>query len=439
MARIIRSVKLDTRTARRSIRQGKAPVWQRIDRGRSLGYRRGQNGGAWLARFYGGKNYSWQEKLGDADDTSDSDGVKILDYAQACKKADDFFLLSLTRATGEAPRRGFWKVSDAIDFYLKHLERNDKRDVLHARYDFNAHVIPTMGEIPVSKLTGKTLEEWRDKLATSPKRSKKKVKGSEEPEVPKPMTDEQRRQRKSTANRIVRRLTAALNYSLKKHKVHADPTNWRIQNFPKVDSARPNFLDENQQQIFVRACAAEKNFQDLVVAALHTGCRYGELGRLRVKDFVSSGPSIFVELSKTENSRHVFLDDDAEEFFRLITKNRSADEIMLVRSDGKSWGKDDVKKPMRRALKVAGMTGIQFHSLRHSFATRLLTSPGGNTEVARKALGHSNARMVEKHYGHLTDTHMKGVMAALPSAGLNRAAKDTGAKVVALRARKRTA
>jgi integrase len=87
---------------------------------------------------------------------------------------------------------------------------------------------------------------------------------------------------------------------------------------------------------------------------------------------------------------------------------------------------------MRRALKAAHMSGIQFHSLRHSFATRLLTR-GVTMQIAAKILGHSSVRMIERNYGHLTDDHMREVIAALPSAGLNRAAKDAGVKIVRMR------
>jgi integrase len=431
MARLVKSAKLDTRTARRAIRQGKAPVWQTIERGRSLGYRCGRKGGTWLGRFYT-DNYRCEEKLGAADDTSDSDGILILDYAQALQKANRFFLSALARATGEAPRRGAYTVNDAIAFYLKHLEHSHKPDFLHARYDFNAHVIPTLGGIQVGKLTSTLLEKWRDELASSPKRSQKKIKEGEEPAVAKPMTDDERRQRRSTTNRIVRRLRAALNYSLDERKVNANAMNWRIRPFENVETARANFLNEREQQNFVKACAAEEPFQNLAMAALHSGCRYSELGRLRVKDFVPSGPSIFVETSKGGESRYVPLDKDGESFFKSLTSNRSAGETMLLRSGGEAWGKDDTKKPMRRALDAAGMTGIQFHSLRHSFATRLLMS-GMPMQVVAKILGHSSLRMIERHYGHLTDDHMKEQMGALPSAGLNRAAKDTGAKVVRMR------
>ena len=243
------------------------------------------------------------------------------------------------------------------------------------------------------------------------------------------MTDEEKRRRRSTANRTVRRLVAALNYCLETGKISANPMTWRLRPFENAETARTTFLTENEQQAFVRACAAEKNFQALVMAALHTGCRYSELGRLRVKDFVPTGPSIFVETSKAGKSRHVFLDKEGESFFKSLTRNRSAEAIMLIRANGNPWAKDNVKKPMRRALMVAGMGGIQFHSLRHSFATRLLTQ-GVAIQVAAKMLGHSSVRMIERNYGHLTDDHMKEVISALPSTGLNRAAREKNAKVI---------
>src|SRR5277367_4313890 len=78
MARQITSNKLDTRTARRSLERFK-DYWQPIERGRALKYRKSQNGGSWSARFYSlTNNHRREKKLGAADDTSDSDGVKIL-------------------------------------------------------------------------------------------------------------------------------------------------------------------------------------------------------------------------------------------------------------------------------------------------------------------------------------------------------------------------
>ncbi len=59
-----------------------------------LAYRRPRSGqaGAWLARWKDvGDKVDKQSRLGDADDYTDADGIRILNYAQAQKKAEDWF------------------------------------------------------------------------------------------------------------------------------------------------------------------------------------------------------------------------------------------------------------------------------------------------------------------------------------------------------------
>jgi photosystem II stability/assembly factor-like uncharacterized protein len=103
MPRSVKSTKLDSRTARRSIAQSKTARWFAISPGRSLGYRRGRLGGTWIAKF-NAERFRREQKLGVADDVLDSDGVQILDFVQALEKANRFFLSALAQATGEAPR-----------------------------------------------------------------------------------------------------------------------------------------------------------------------------------------------------------------------------------------------------------------------------------------------------------------------------------------------
>lgn len=82
MARRIKNVKLDTRTARRDLRQDKNPYWTRIDRNSHLGYRKGAKGGYWIVRIRLEDGFRMQS-IGTADDTSDADSLEILDYFQA--------------------------------------------------------------------------------------------------------------------------------------------------------------------------------------------------------------------------------------------------------------------------------------------------------------------------------------------------------------------
>ena len=56
---------------------------------------------------------------------------------------------------------------------------------------------------------------------------------------------------------------------------------------------------------------------------------------------------------------------------------------------------------------------VSFHILRHSYAS-LLTKAGVPLQVVASALGHADARMTEKHYGHLAPSHLAQLVRANP-------------------------
>jgi hypothetical protein len=88
MARKIRST-LETRTARLKLSVAKTALRQDRTRtpGISLGYRRNQTAGTWVARLADGKGGNWTKAIGSADDYSDADGRNVLDYWQALDAA----------------------------------------------------------------------------------------------------------------------------------------------------------------------------------------------------------------------------------------------------------------------------------------------------------------------------------------------------------------
>lgn len=436
MARSIKSKKLDSRTARRGITQGKITHWQPISRGRAIGYRRGRRGGTWVARF-DAENVRRELKLGEADDVLDSDGVQILSYEQALDRANKFFSNALMLATGETPQGGPYTIRSAVHDYLKSLEHRGAPDHRGAVYDFNRNVLPELGSIEVAKITRARLEAWRAKLAARPRLSTRKIKEDAQSELSKPMNDEERRQRRATTNRALRRVIAALNFSLETGKVNANPISWKIAPFQNAEVGRASFLTEAQQRQFVAACRRELDFQNLVLAALHSGCRLSELGRLKVRDVIVPSKTLYIEQSKSGASRHVFLDEEAMQFFKRLASDRPVDEVLLLRGESARWHKDAVKKPMRRACALSGIPRFGFHQLRHSFATRLLTQNVPMKIVAQQ-LGHTSVRMLEKHYGHLQDTHVQRMISSLPKVGLNQSAsgKQSAVRELPVRGRR---
>ena len=92
------------------------------------------------------------------------------------------------------------------------------------------------------------------------------------------------RRRKSTANRVLTVLKAALNYCFdEKHCDSNDAWGRRLKPFKQVDGKRDRYLSVDESKRLCNAC--DQDFRNLVLAALMTGGRYGELCRLQVHDF----------------------------------------------------------------------------------------------------------------------------------------------------------
>ena len=67
------------------------------------------------------------------------------------------------------------------------------------------------------------------------------------------------------------------------------------------------------------------------------------------------------------------------------------------------------------AVKAAGLEGVTWHTLRHTFASRLAMSGATENEIA-SALRHSGTALVRR-YAHLSPAHLAGVMEKVSAFG----------------------
>jgi hypothetical protein len=86
VARVRRHGKLQTREARTRLAQSVHPYRHTIQTGLALGYYKGDHAGSWYVRRRVAGRYR-VERLSDADDFADADGVNVLDFAQAQRRA----------------------------------------------------------------------------------------------------------------------------------------------------------------------------------------------------------------------------------------------------------------------------------------------------------------------------------------------------------------
>jgi integrase len=84
----------------------------------------------------------------------------------------------------------------------------------------------------------------------------------------------------------------------------------------------------------------------------------------------------------------------------------------LLKEDGSMWRKSHQLRPMNEACRRGKIDPpINFHALRHTWAS-LAAMNGVPLLIVAKNLGHSDTRMVEKHYGHLAPSYIADAIRA---------------------------
>jgi integrase len=378
-----------------------------LEPGLSVGYRKPLSGpGKWVVRHHlGGKNDYLTDTFGTADDLSDSDGVAVLSFWQAQVKArEQMVQRAHSGRVTNAPRT----VNDSIDSYIEFLDSH-RKSAREARYAANAFILPVLGKTKLEDLTAEQVRKWHVGVARAGARVRT-AKGSQQKFRQNEDDPERERRRKSTANRILTILKAALNRSWRDKHVGSDRA-WRsVEAFKNVDSARIRYLSLDEVKRFINS--ADEDFRKLVRGALESGARYGELGKMLVADFNSDAGTLSVPDPKTGKPRHIVLSTHGVEFFDEITAGRQAPEPIFLKADGSRWLDDHQADPINETNKRAKIEPpINFHGLRHTWASHAVMN-GMPLIVVAKNLGHSTTRMVEKHYGHLAPSFISDAVRA---------------------------
>jgi integrase len=408
---------LETRTGRARLPMRRAPYFVKIAKGLRLGYYRGATAGTWIGRRYLGEGSYETDPLGLADDTTEADEVKVLDYWQAQEAVRRWAERNRLADVGMT-RRGPYSVSDAVRDYLEEIAaEKPARPVRDARYIFANSVLPELGHLLVETLTTDRLVRWRNGLAARPKGVRTKRTASTRATHAIADNDEARRKRKATANRSLTMLKAALNRAFRGGRAASD-TAWRkVKPFARVEKPVIRYLSTDDARRLVNACP--KDFRRMVQAALLTGCRYSELTNLLCADFNADSDTLTIRQAKAGKPRHVVLTKEGEALFTDWTAGRPSNTHIFLRDDGQPWGKSHQQRPLNEASDIAKISPpVNFHVLRHTHASHLAMKGVGLGVIAAQ-LGHADTRMTEKHYAHLAPSYVADTIRAhFPTLGI---------------------
>jgi integrase len=416
MAGAVQHAKLDSITARSRLKRGRQPHWQALVPGKvHLGWQcwKGDPQGRWVLRRYIGSHVNANGKrigqyrtttLGRADDNAAADGMSFA-QADAAARA----MVNIPQAKNHQ-----LTVRDAVALYDA-----DKLAAGAAPSGCRApvHILPDLGDLVVAELTTERLRQWLTTMAAAPAQLRPRA-GKPQYKAA-PVTEDDYRQRRATANRTLTLLKAVLNHAFDEgHVANRDAWGRRLKPFKGVDHARMRYLQVAEAQRLLNAC--DEDFRQLVRAALETGCRYSELCRLVVRDFNPDSGTVHIRKSKSGKPRDVRLTEEGIAFFRQHCAGRAGDDLMLVRRDDATWKKSNQVLLMRTTCARGAITPpINFHGLRHTWAS-LAVMNGVPLIVVARNLGHVNTNMVQKHYGHLADDYIsEAIKAGAPRYGMS--------------------
>lgn len=406
MARTVKDARIDTRAARERLATREEPYWRLVSEGAHLGYSKGKRGGRWVARFrqpgHATKGYI-KTALGEADDTSDADGERFLDFKQAQAAARAWFDLI---ATGNRPSNvpaEPYTVSKALDDYM---EQFSGKSVVATRSRVEAIIRPELGKLDTEKLTSGQLTAWLRKRAASPARLRTGKK-ADALNVRETVGDEAIRRRRSTANRDFTVLKAALNVAFRDGRIANDDAWRKVRPFKNVDGAKLRFLTDNEAQRLVNATDAA--FRPVVQAALLTGARYGNIVTAKVRNFDPQSATLAFETTKGGRAHIVFLESEGVALFTRAAAGKAPGDLLFSRENGVRWGPSEQGRKLDDASENAKIERATFHDLRRTYGARLARQ-GVPMAVVAQALGQADQRITVRHYAHLAPSYVSSTI-----------------------------
>lgn len=299
-----------------------------------------------------------------------------------------------------------------IDQFLEHLEieKNSSkltiRDYRHYLDVFEKWYSSTLPNASITALDLATIRKYRVFLANR--------------------TDAKGRQlKKVTQNYYVIALRSLLRYLIKNDINTLEPSKIDL---PKTESRSLKFLERDQidRLVTMPDTSKEDGIRDRAILELlfSTGLRVSELVSLNHEQ-INLERREFGIIGKGRKARLVFISDRAAEWIqRYLDIRTDVFKPLFIRYSG-SVDEDDKGEKMRLTVRSVERIVKKYtllaklpvdatvHTLRHSFATDLLTN-GADLRSVQEMLGHKNIATTQI-YTHITNKQLRDVHKAFHS------------------------
>jgi integrase len=198
--------------------------------------------------------------------------------------------------------------------------------------------------------------------------------------------------RDATVNRDLSVLRRVLNWAVEEGLIPVNPLG-RLRLPAERVEPRPVMSIPEEDALLA---AVPPEFQNVIIAALDTGMRRGELLSQRWEHLDFTRELLFVSRSKTAAGEG-----------REIPLTRRLSQILYAfrQDEGIVFGMrqnsiSSIRRAWKAAVRRARLRHFRFHDLRHSFNTRLMEA-GVMPDVRMALMGHTSGQQVHARYTHV--------------------------------------
>lgn len=203
----------------------------------------------------------------------------------------------------------------------------------------------------------------------------------------------------ATVNNHLRILSKIFSLAVDAELVDSNPC-LKVRKF-RLNNQRLRVLSVEEERKLFAGLKDDELILQIVIVALNTGLRRGEIFNLKWPDLDFGRSLILVQESKSDKKRFVPMNVTVKTLLAALTP---VSEFVFPspRTGGRLC---DIKKSFRRAADDAGIENFRFHDLRHTAATRMADA-GADPFTLARILGHSNIQMTAR-YTHATDSAIR--------------------------------
>ena len=175
-----------------------------------------------------------------------------------------------------------------------------------------------------------------------------------------------------------------------------------IEEVPKIklfkeNNKRVRYLTDDEEKKLLKL--SPEPLKSIILIALNTGMRRGEILNLKWRDIDIKEGIIIVQDSKSKEKRIIPMNEMVKSVF-LNLLSIGGKEYIFENKNGEKYGEDYITHWFEKIVKKAGIKDFRFHDLRHTFASRLVMA-GVSLKTVQELLGHKTFTMVLR-YAHLS-------------------------------------